>query len=257
MDMKRAIELLKQNLTQISNLREPSLGNQPFQLWFKKVCNILDLTFGKDSREYNNFVRAVSVQYIVNSDEEKRKIYNQELDAYETALRSAIHKGELLIEEEQPPVSSLSPEAFIVRADWKSIHSGFGISKNSFGRKINFITDSFKRTIIFRDVEQAFILASSGFSKPAVILAGGVIEELLRLYLEHKQIKPIKNDFDGYIQTCEQHRLLKDSVSRLSHSVRQFRNLVHLSAEETKKHTISKATAVGAVSSIFTIANDF
>lgn len=257
MDMKRAIELLKQNLTQIPNLRELFPGNQPFQLWFKKVCNILDLTFGKDSREYNNFVRAVSVQYIVNSDEEKRKIYNQELDAYETALRSAIHKGELLIEEEQPPVSSLSPEAFIVRADWKSIHSEFGISKNSFGRKINFVSGNFRRNIIFRDVEHSFVLASLGFSKPAVILAGSVIEELLRLYLEYKNISPLSDNFDGYIRTCEQNELLKDSVSRLSHAVRQFRNLVHLSAEETKKHTISKATAIGAVSSIFTIANDF
>lgn len=143
------------------------------------------------------------------------------------------------------------------KANWKAIESAFGITKMSFGRKINFITDPFKRTIIFRDVEKAFVLASLGFSKPAVILAGSVIEELLRLYLECKNISPLSNNFDGYIRTCEQHGLLKDSVSRLSHSVRQFRNLVHLSAEETKKHTISKATAIGAVSSIFTIASDF
>ena len=163
--------------------------------------------------------------------------------------------GELLVNS---GISGSEPvKTSIVRADWKSIHSEFGISKNSFGRKINFVTHSFKRRVIFRDVEHAFMLASSGYSKPAVILAGSVIEELLRLYLEHKQIKPTRNDFNGYIQTCEQHSLLKDSVSRLSHSVRQFRNLVHLSAEETKKHTISKATAKGAVSSIFTIANDF
>jgi hypothetical protein len=161
------------------------------------------------------------------------------------------------VKKEKTAIVGLPPEAPTAKTDWKAIQREFGITKMSFGKKINFITDTFRRTIIFRDAEQALALASSGFSKPAVILAGGVIEELLRLYLEHKQIKPIKNDFDGYIQTCEQHRLLKDSVSRLSHSVRQFRNLVHLSAEETKKHTISKATAIGAVSSIFTIANDF
>ena len=92
---------------------------------------------------------------------------------------------------------------------------------------------------------------------PAVILAGGVIEELLRLYLEHKQIRPGKDDFDGYIRVCEQHSLLKNSVSKLSDSVRQFRNLVHLSAEKSKRYTISKSTAIGAVSSVFTIANDF
>lgn len=143
------------------------------------------------------------------------------------------------------------------KANWEAIENEFGITKRGFGRRINFITDPFKRTVIFRDVEQAFVLASSGFSKPAVILAGSVIEELLRLYLQHKNVPPLSDNFDGYIKACEQHGLLKDSVSRLSDSVRHFRNLVHLSKEETNKHTISKSTAIGAVSSIFTIANDF
>jgi len=144
-----------------------------------------------------------------------------------------------------------------LQPSWRDIEGEFGITKMSFGRKINFITIPFKRTIIFRDVEQAFILASLGFSKPAVILAGGVIEELLRLYLEHKNITPISNSFDGYIQTCEQKGLLEAGISRLSDSARHFRNLVHLSKEESKRHTISKSTAKGAVASIFTIANDF
>jgi hypothetical protein len=146
------------------------------------------------------------------------------------------------------------------KANWNAIERQFGVSKISFGIRINFATDPFRRLIIFRDVGHAYALAAAGFSKPAVILAGSVIEELLRLYLEHKGItiqKPLKKDFNGYIQTCIQNKLLKDSVSRLSDSVRGFRNLVHLSAEETKKHTISKATAIGAVSSIFTIASDF
>jgi len=118
-------------------------------------------------------------------------------------------------------------------------------------------SDNFRRNIIFRDVENASQLASSGFSKPAVILEGGVIEELLRLYLEYKNISPISDNFDGYIKTCEQKGLLKVGISRLSDSARHFRNLVHLSKEESKRHTISKSTAKGAVASIFTIANDF
>lgn len=156
-----------------------------------------------------------------------------------------------------PVEQGTSLSATSSKANWEAIESEFGITKVGFGRKINFITDTFKRDIIFRDVEQAFVLASSGFSKPAVILAGGVIEELLRLYLQYKQIKPIKGDFDGYIQTCEQKKLLEVGISRLSDSARHFRNLVHLSKEKTKKHTISKAKAKGAVASIFTIANDF
>jgi len=91
---------------------------------------------------------------------------------------------------------------------WQDIKNDYGMDKRAFGKNINFIIDAFKRKIIFRDIEQAYILAGAGFSKPAVILAGGVIEELLRLYLHHKNIKPLKNDFDGYIKTCENNGLL-------------------------------------------------
>ena len=98
------------------------------------------------------------------------------------------------------------------------------------------------------------MLASSDFSKPAVILAGGIIEELLRLYLKHNNISPPSNSFDDYIKTCEQKGLLESGTSRLSDSVRYFRNL---SKEETERHTISKVTAIGVVTFIFTIADDF
>jgi len=141
--------------------------------------------------------------------------------------------------------------------NWEAIKNEYGISKKDFGKKINFVSETFKRKIIFRDVEHAFVLASEGFSKPALILAGGVIEELLRLYLKHKGIKPKDNRFVDYIEACENNRLLKCGVSRLTDSIRDFRNLVHLSNEETNRYTISKPTAKGAVASIFTIANDF
>ena len=175
-------------------------------------------------------------------------------DDIRTAKRDA-QTGELLTKSGIS--ASEQAEAFITTANWEAIEREFGITKRKFAAKINFVKGNFRRNIIFRDVEQAFARASSGFSKPAVILAGGVIEELLRLYLEHKNITPMKKDFDGYIQTCEQKALLKAGISRLSDSARHFRNLVHLSKEETKKDTISKSKAKGAISSIFTIANDF
>jgi hypothetical protein len=140
---------------------------------------------------------------------------------------------------------------------WNDIKNDYKETKRRFGKKINFVTDTFKREIIFRDIEQAYYLAKIGFSKPAVILAGSVIEELLRLYLKSKTITPLKDNFDGYIKTCENKKLLKSAIHRLSDSIRQFRNLVHLEKEVTLRHTISIATAKGAVASIFTIANDF
>ena len=140
---------------------------------------------------------------------------------------------------------------------WDEIQRDYGISKRAFGMKFNFVTDPFRREIIFRDVEHAYILANNGFSKAAVILAGSVIEELLRLYLNYKCIKPTNNTFDSYIQTCEKNGLLKTGISKLSDSVRHFRNIVHLEKEESSQTTIKKVTAKGAVTSIFTIANDF
>ncbi|MGH7493809.1 MAG: hypothetical protein ACREOO_15635 [bacterium] len=140
---------------------------------------------------------------------------------------------------------------------WDNISNEYGISKRAFGKKIKFVTDSYRRKIIFRDIEHAYILSKRGFSKPAVILAGGVIEEMLRLYLVSKGVTSSRNSFAEYVKACEKGGFLKSGIRLLSDSVRHFRNLVHLELEKSKKHTISKATATGAVSSIFTITNDF
>jgi hypothetical protein len=140
---------------------------------------------------------------------------------------------------------------------WKKIEEEYDVPKKTFGKKINFVKDRFKREIIFRDIGQAFALAQAGFNKPSVVLAGSVIEELLRLYLVHKNIPPAANNLDSYIRACEANGLLKTAINRLADSVRQFRNIVHLEKETSSRHTISKPTAIGAVASIFTIANDF
>lgn len=92
--------MLEESLSEIPKLRTQTPERQQYALWFGRVCNVLDLAFGVTSIEYRNFARAVTVDYFVPTDEEKRKKYNAELDAYETALRSVIHKCEL-IEREQ------------------------------------------------------------------------------------------------------------------------------------------------------------
>lgn len=140
---------------------------------------------------------------------------------------------------------------------WVDIKKDFDVSKITFGKRINFIQDQFIKQVIFRDIEHAYTLCKSGYYKPSVLLAGGVIEELLRQYLQFKNIKPQKDTFDEYIKACEQHGLLKSAIRQLSDSVRQFRNLVHIVKEKSPKYTLSRATAWGAVSIIFTISSDF
>lgn len=139
---------------------------------------------------------------------------------------------------------------------WNEIERDYDINKRAFGKKIRFVTDKFKREIIFRDVEHAYILANNGFPKPAVILAGSVTEELLRLFLKHNEIKPSNNKFESYIDACKEDNLIKKGIHSLSNSVRHFRNIVHLENEESGKDSISISAAKGAVSSIFTIVND-
>jgi len=184
---------------------------------------------------------------------------NEAIGKLESDIRNGIRdlQGSIVKEEETAIMPDLLTKTLAAKANWEAIKEEYGNSKMAFGKKINFISDKFKRRIIFRDIEHAFLLANSGFSKSAVTLSGGVIEELLRLYLKHKDIRPISDSFDGYIQTCKERELLKTGISRLSDSVRYFRNLVHLSNEKGKRYTISKSAAKGAVASIFTIANDF
>jgi len=238
----------------------PRIGGHPDYATPDRTCSatciITETTEGAEKQ-----IGTIKLQLLPNErtllNTSHPKDWNASFKYFLDALFAELEQLEYIKEEKTAIISGSPPKAFIAKANWKDIENEFGITKVAFGRKINFVLDSFKRNIIFRDVEQSFVLASSGFSKPAVILAGGVIEELLRLYLEHKSISPISDNFDGYIRTCEQKGLLKSGISRLSDSVRHFRNLVHLSNEEAKKYTISKATAKNAVSAIFIIANDF
>lgn len=140
---------------------------------------------------------------------------------------------------------------------WDGIEKDFGISKRVFGKKINFVKSQFKREIIFRDVEQAYLLVKNGFNKPAVILAGGVIEELLRLFLDNKNENVKNKRFEELIEICQRKGFLKEEISNLASAIRRFRNSVHLATEKSPKYTISKATASATVALIFTIVNDF
>jgi len=201
-------------------------------------------TFSHDDSAYDRFLR------FENLEREMEELFAGR-NPRRNGRKKALLKGQSMVTSEtfwkQPSSKDI----------WSDIFEDFEVTKHTFGKNINFVTDDYKRKAIFRDIEQAYILAKNGFSKPAVILAGSVIEELLRLYLEAKNVKAPNNTFDEYIKTCEQKGFLKGAISRLSDSVRHFRNLVHLEKETSTRHKISKATAMSAVASIFIISNDF
>ncbi len=114
MDRSKAIELLKQVLSEVTQLRTLRYDDPKFKLWRDKIENILEAAFGMDSWEYRRFAQAVTL-YWGRSDAELQEAYNSYLDSYETALKSIIQKYELLGTETKPTaVAEITPKAFIV-----------------------------------------------------------------------------------------------------------------------------------------------
>ena len=246
----------------------PSFGTEQMILSLLKEMPAVGAKIQKDYKVLDQVFADACKQFrkpmTTEGDEEERQILTNTARGCARQIAGELRHITRMAESEKPVEtrqknggSKIMITTRTSNENWEAIRCEYDISKKDFGKKINFVSDSFKRKIIFRDVEHAFVLASQGFSKPAVILAGGVIEELLRLYLEDKNIKLKNKRFVDYITACEDNSLLKRGVYRLSDSVRNFRNLVHLENEKTRRDTVSKATAKGAVSSIFTIANDF
>ncbi|NQU68329.1 MAG: hypothetical protein HQ510_10335 [Candidatus Marinimicrobia bacterium] len=198
---------------------------------------------------FNNYLRFSSVDDLLDEF-----VVQMQLDTSNDTFAKVRLLGEL---ENAAPSIQLENLHFEIENIWYRIAQEYEIDQSLFREKIEFIKTSYLTDVIIRDIAHAYILAKLGFSKPAVILAGGVIETLLRTYLEHNNKKSNATSFNRYIEICESEGLLKTAIGHLSQYVRHFRNYVHLEKEESEHHSISKANAIGAVSSIFTIVNDF
>ena len=141
---------------------------------------------------------------------------------------------------------------------WKEIENEFHLTKRAVGKKLNFIKSSKKKKILFRDIEHSYYLSKYGSAKPAIILAGGVIEELLKSHLEHKNINTNNKSFDDIIKLCKEHDSFLDIANlQLSDSARLFRNYVHIDKETKSKLKISSPMSSSAVSTIFTVISNF
>jgi|GEM_PF-2681643 hypothetical protein len=163
-------------------------------------------------------------------------------NTFPSTLLRALHSGSIK--------TSVNP--------WTEIQAEYDYSKLKFARQVNFLPP-FKRGIVIRDVVQAFSCLKMGFYKPATILSGGVIEEILRLYLKHNGY-PTKNErgnkrFEELVNDCKQYKLVGAGIANLAHAFRDFRNFAHL-AKETKQRSIDRPTAIGAVSAIFSVASN-
>ena len=95
-DERRAIELLKQALNEIPHLKELHHGNQEVQLWHDKVYNIIRAGLDVYDEVHFSVSGATSVAFRSLSDSARQKLYLEDLEGHETALKSIIQKYEIL-----------------------------------------------------------------------------------------------------------------------------------------------------------------
>ena len=160
-----------------------------------------------------------------------------------------------LVENE---INYVKSTAFSQKDIWKEIEENYDMSKRKFGRLIFFIEDIQLRKIIFRDISHAYFLSVNGFNKPAGILAGSIIEELLKQYLQFNHIQVKANErFNDIINKCKSNNLIIEEIKNVSNALRHFRNYVHIGKEKEMDYTISKPVAKSSVANIFAIAERF
>ena len=115
MDKKEAIELLKQALTEIPNLKELDYDNEYFQLWFDKVKQVISSALGKD--DLNTFISTDLPIPVIDSltpPTVRQNHYIKRLGAYEVNIKKIIQKYELLGFDTKPStMPETPPKAFI------------------------------------------------------------------------------------------------------------------------------------------------
>jgi len=103
MDKYKALELLKQALTEIPHLRELHYDNQEFKLWRDKVQNIIKAALDSDDHKDFDFVQARYFPDELGIDHlSLEENYLPKLNDYETAIKSIIQKYEVLGIKEKP-----------------------------------------------------------------------------------------------------------------------------------------------------------
>ena len=110
-DEGRAIELLKQALSEMPHLKELRYDDQEFILWFDKVRDIIQAGLDENDRQTFPSSRKVTITTsgALPSDDDFQRYYLIMLNHCETALRSIIQKHEIL--GETVPTSKVPSEA--------------------------------------------------------------------------------------------------------------------------------------------------
>lgn len=107
-DKSNAIQILKDSLPQLAVFKSLHWDNQEYKLWRDKIVDILEVTFVRQSTEYDRFTSAWPHVLYAGGEQ---KLYVDELEMRETALKSIIQKYELVGIEEESDSPTLSNQS--------------------------------------------------------------------------------------------------------------------------------------------------
>jgi predicted nucleotide-binding protein len=98
MDKSKALELLKEAINEIQQFKMLHWDNQEFKLWIDRILDILEVSFGSDSTEYQRFAEAHPTRPRTSSADRsaEKRWYLDEVKMRETALKSIIEKCQIL-----------------------------------------------------------------------------------------------------------------------------------------------------------------
>jgi hypothetical protein len=112
MDKKKAIELLKQSLSETEHLKQLYPDKQEYELWESKVQDIIKASLDKD--DINTFASAWPHYILTGHPSPFAHIerYQEEINMRELAIKKIIQKHELIGIEEKTNISIVPEEIF-------------------------------------------------------------------------------------------------------------------------------------------------
>lgn len=158
MDIAKTISLLELKSKEAVYIASLRYNNPEYRPWRRNVEDILETAFGVNSTEYKRVhdrkIGTTRTKYIQSAYKTLIQVLQQEIN-------SIIQKYEILgLETTSATVSSnltKTPYAHDSKADWEAIENEYDVSKRSFGKRINFVSDSHKRRIKFLESSITFL----------------------------------------------------------------------------------------------------
>lgn len=261
-------------IEQLLESRDLSELKKDYRRPFESVYEVDDVGWEHDGRPYvSGFIGKIEELWILNGQKryEGSKLnailgkVDQYIEEYgsEKKKLEAEYVGELKkgVEEYMAEVGEFKLAEFTKE---KSVPQKEILPDNQFP----FIREEILKNKIQRDYEELRKVYEIGASKSVMVLSGGILEALLidalsseeedakfdyyQKYLEGKGKDRNQPDIENWqfyqlIEIAAQRKIISADVRKISHIIKDYRNLIHLKAEIRDKLSVDKNVATSVV----------